>query len=1763
MHAFFFIHTHGNILLIIQLPTIPTTISPTTVVPTPSPSSSLPFVGTGAPTLSPPPYPTDSWFQDDCSKISVSFSHDTNGEATEVTNCTELFEHTSLTTFGTPTEVRCRWVAPAMLEITLGSQPTIIPNDTITFAENALFGTSGSAQRLPVSVRVRQAANPSRVSVTISGAFEVSACTYASELIASAQGSAGRPMRYQWEFLGPDLVSLQATKLFSAAVNATTSYNLKIKVGNMTIGTTYKFRVLARNWLDASAESTFYVTKARGGVPKFQLPSATTISIRRSQPLSIPVQIRDPCLNSNASTSESAGGESGVLGKLDVQIICMWSQSPLDEHLTSIPNPTSSYLLLPPYRLEIGRGEYHFTLQAQARDVNGQFLGESNITFTVNVESEAVVACIAGGDDRLLDSTSNQGTIHFDASQSVDLAYPDVPPSLYAWRIYHCNNGTHNLLLESNGTAPVLTPPPNFLSANTKYRVTVIVTGRFNRSSSYTQRVTTTAIPVPQVSVELWSESLLLRGDRVDPGKKIAFRGRSSGNQTGPFHQDSRAEFLWKYKVSTYDSDGSSSSNFAFDSLKTPMLLSSGNGSYLVLRPNALSPGASYTFQLEVTTTYSFQSFTGRAAVTIQTNSPPSLGICAANPEYGLALITNFRLICWFLCVILLSKLVIDECCKSTLGNLTKMEAETRFPTLTLQKCLSQSFVFSAVVQDAFGAESSRHFTVNVSQPPSLNLDNAENLLQKRLDEGDTQSFVVIAAGTARYLAAQRDQINETESETARANLLSILRKATNGNIYSFTSLSNSSHSQLSPENSAALVSSITDYVRPGEIDDFQTQSLVVGILKDIANSSRLAIIGIKHSIAAVSNLVSSSVEALRDNSTATRRMKPNQSQGLVDVLSGLSLKLVNYNAPGENVISVTSKTNLRRLVKVNLDCQKLTMAGAQGHVLRSQSSVAKVHIPSELSSYVMLEPGLSPAGLDSSVIDVSLISVEGDSLYPYPPPPQNSTVINSENADVVIIELFDQGGLKIPLNNLPEGQRFNFTIPGKAMNLSRVSEAGVAAHPVCEYWNLSQKGWRSDGMKGLKVKTTDSTHSSEENDDIMGGDQGGITCESSHLTAFHGRMEFVVQINTIRTDDIKDKRSLDPTQNPMSAFIVACLSVIFISLIATRKYDAYIMKRKDAEELEKKFWRRMNVLRSYRVSAQSWYKWRYVLSWSLRRRHTWISMCFRPRGDYLNSQKRVVMLSVLIFNSATVCALFIGTDQKLLFLPDWVSIALVTAVMSFPVPYVFGHIFFRAPPKCLRVQLKDIAVAVGTVGTASRLIHCLNLCENLRCKQPEEMEIMWENDDSEDDYDDDDDEYIGHNNKNRYNHVPLAMNSLKSTLLAQNSLQKSSRPTVKSEATYLHAEMSNARHKIGYKKRMSRNGSMHSRSASIHSRNLSVNVSKDSVNVLSTKGGSIIKRMSFAAHMQRRWIEESELSTYEWSNRDWIGLIIAFIVVAGCSFLQMVLAWSLYDKSMKAVETTLKAFAHDVLARLLFLFALNLFTMLPFCCLNTSETKAEDKKIENFPSTLYRVKLPCDIPQVRYDENLSIVHLYPEARKRIHALGDIITSVNGEPVQTAFDCKKALRKAHGMGDIFILTLEGQSGDYKKAREQKGGVSNNDISLPESCVPKDRKSVAKSLRPIEMASLQSRTEFKTEGRTRVLSSRERDGMTTSQRDTNVLQQSLISKGEMLNSVKDDRRLLVKDLKAVLLAKGVKRDRKNSSRTRKYMSKRERSYRLMN
>eukprot|EP00466_Bigelowiella_natans_P018208 jgi/Bigna1/78016/fgenesh1_pg.52_\ len=98
----------------------------------------------------------------------------------------------------------------------------------------------------------------------------------------------------------------------------------------------------------------------------------------------------------------------------------------------------------------------------------------------------------------------------------------------------------------------------------------------------------------------------------------------------------------------------------------------------------------------------------------------------------------------------------------------------------------------------------------------------------------------------------------------------------------------------------------------------------------------------------------------------------------------------------------------------------------------------------------------------------------------------------------------------------------------------------------------------------------------------------------------------------------------------------------------------------------------------------------------AVRRRHPWMSIFVRMPGDCIDSKKRVMILALLILNAAAVCALLLGTEQKLGFIRGNVAVAVVALFIGFPLPFLVASMFSRETPKEFRMEFTPLGLVAA-----------------------------------------------------------------------------------------------------------------------------------------------------------------------------------------------------------------------------------------------------------------------------------------------------------------------------------------------------------------------------------------------------------------------------------------------------------------------------------
>jgi hypothetical protein len=435
-------------------------------------------------------------------------------------------------------------------------------------------------------------------------------------------GNAGLPnlFKYSWTTITPtpsnEMSNITAHINKLALDSITTGVPLRsivIPPTLLQVNTSYGFQLTVTNWRGVSSTSsvwTFYktdVTQLEANVEgldgRSMSASATFIAV------------------ANYNTASLCGLPISSL-------FYTWSQT--DGPMVSasaITGDTIKTLVIAPYQLSPG-ASYSFSVVVAVTLASGSIISTSASTSWF-VGLSPLQPVIQGGNDRLV-SLYQSANITIDASRSYDPDMYGNPARVgisYQWNCTIKSTGEGCAFIglqQPNLTRSVLTIHKSQLSTSlqatmidTDAMIFTVIISKGSRSSRATISVVTTTSFAPSVALrpvdttsspaeQLQSSATAVR---VAVSEPLTLRG-----QISPI--TSTTQLLW---VCTSNN---------FDMSNSELRLTPVTNADLVIAAGVLDPGVTYTFELRAMDP-TISNTTGRAAVLVETNSPPTGGSCS------------------------------------------------------------------------------------------------------------------------------------------------------------------------------------------------------------------------------------------------------------------------------------------------------------------------------------------------------------------------------------------------------------------------------------------------------------------------------------------------------------------------------------------------------------------------------------------------------------------------------------------------------------------------------------------------------------------------------------------------------------------------------------------------------------------------------------------------------------------------------------------------------------------------------------------------------------------------------------------------------------------------------------------------------------------------------------------------------------------------------------------------------------------------------
>jgi hypothetical protein len=463
------------------------------------------------------------------------------------------------------------------------------------------------------------------------------------------------------------------TEFNSTAVIASFTSN---EILNVSLGQ-YRIDLTVTNFLGKSASASVFITKRPVVVPLLSVLGSQSYSITRQDLLNVYTTTSVAALKCSELTeyivaksryirqSVSEGDLSSSLISLKYQWSVYNNNSDVSSSFESASKSASlSSFTVAPYTFNpasayylIGRVTPTTTSSVVARNVH---LISVIVRVSVDVSNSGLYATIYGGSTRSVSAhKTSSPLVSLDASGSRDLDYQagDVEATSSLMYYWSCtDNSPVSIFGDSCSNALLPTANASIRDLNvtsldgsgvTSVVVSVIVSSTHSYYSGVSASASTTINVITYEAPLIFISASNGNSGRVAPNNKILVTGYISTAGSGAGY-----EFIALWSVSPLAS-GLSIDDIALSPVVQTLRASDASTNFvvaqLVLAADALTPGATYAFQLS--TVYSSSNITNRtstgpvsASLEITVNSPPHGGLMSVLPSVGTTLDTLFAI---------------------------------------------------------------------------------------------------------------------------------------------------------------------------------------------------------------------------------------------------------------------------------------------------------------------------------------------------------------------------------------------------------------------------------------------------------------------------------------------------------------------------------------------------------------------------------------------------------------------------------------------------------------------------------------------------------------------------------------------------------------------------------------------------------------------------------------------------------------------------------------------------------------------------------------------------------------------------------------------------------------------------------------------------------------------------------------------------------------------------------------------------------------
>ena len=450
-----------------------------------------------------PPFFSSAKFTDLLNGMLVTFDKDTaQPGGTSSFECVGVLNLTvtkkSLGTDWIGDGAMCSWLSEAVLKVTFGSGPTVVPGDVLHLKDSVVQSSDADASLFAMnqSTVILGPDRPTVPAIAINAPEAIGVCDDLKLDSSSTWGSGGRRMVYNYSVACATAAQCENVTAVlveaNAANNGYGTHTVTIPADAMPKGIKMEFTLMASNFLGETASKTTTVAKLGYPAPFVAIQGANPRKTTHSEQLVLRADARLPEMDCVADSLS------------DAKMTYIWSET-TGKYTGSLSTTNPRILRIASEQLQATESyEFQCFVALTSNSDNN-----NTASVVVDVKQQPIIAKIAGGKERK--SGTDQDLV-LDAGESVD---PDGTTGAWEYQ-WSCINATGDTACLGVDGSSALSISPNSTNVIARLEAGMISEGTYEfsvfvkketRNDTATATVVITAGAPPTVTIATLSKA--------------------------------------------------------------------------------------------------------------------------------------------------------------------------------------------------------------------------------------------------------------------------------------------------------------------------------------------------------------------------------------------------------------------------------------------------------------------------------------------------------------------------------------------------------------------------------------------------------------------------------------------------------------------------------------------------------------------------------------------------------------------------------------------------------------------------------------------------------------------------------------------------------------------------------------------------------------------------------------------------------------------------------------------------------------------------------------------------------------------------------------------------------------------------------------------------------------------------------------------------------------------------------------------------------